>query len=60
MSAAAQARVSIDMQHGPHCGGGELKIVVAMLERPVIEAILSHLGLAGRSKLLCAKLTVAS
>lgn len=33
-----------DMQHCPNCGG-ELKIISAMLERPVIEQILSHLGL---------------
>ena len=35
----------IDMQHCPNCGGGELKIIAAILERPVIEKILSHLGL---------------
>ena len=35
----------IDMQHCPHCGAGELKIIAAILERPVIEKILSHLGL---------------
>ena len=34
----------IDMQHCPNCGG-ELKIIAAILERPVIEKILSHLGL---------------
>ena len=34
----------IDMQHCPHCGAGELKIIAAILERPVIEKILSHLG----------------
>jgi hypothetical protein len=34
----------IDMQHCPNCGGGELKIIAAILERPVIEKILSHLG----------------
>jgi hypothetical protein len=34
----------IDMQHCPHCGGGELKIIAAILERPVIERILTHLG----------------
>ncbi len=39
-------RVSdIDMQHCPNCGGGELKIIAAILERPVIEKILTHLGL---------------
>ena len=35
----------IDMQHCPNCGGGELKIIAAILERPVIEKILEHLGL---------------
>ena len=35
----------IDMQHCPNCGTGELKIIAAILERPVIEKILSHLGL---------------
>ena len=29
----------------PNCGSGELKIVAAILERPVIEKILAHLGL---------------
>ncbi len=27
----------IDMQHRPNCGGGELKTIAAILERPVIE-----------------------
>jgi hypothetical protein len=35
----------IDMQHCPNCVGGELKIIAAILERPVIEKILTHLGL---------------
>lgn len=35
----------IDMQHCPSCGGGELKIIAAILERPAIEKILAHLGL---------------
>ncbi|MBK9363632.1 MAG: transposase [Rubrivivax sp.] len=34
----------IDMQHCPNCGAGELKIIAAILERPVIEKILTHLG----------------
>ena len=39
-------RVSdIDMQHCPNCGVGELKIIAAILEWPVIEKILTHLGL---------------
>jgi len=35
----------IDMQHCPNCGSGKLKIIAAILERPVIEKILTHLGL---------------
>lgn len=35
----------IDMQHCPNCGGGEFKIIAAILERPVVEKILTHLGL---------------
>ena len=35
----------IDMQHCPNCGAGELKIIAAILERAVVEKILSHLGL---------------
>jgi hypothetical protein len=35
----------IEMQHCPNCGAGELKIIAAILERPVIERILAHLGL---------------
>ncbi len=33
------------MQHCPNCGAGELKIIAANLERPVIEKILAHQGL---------------
>jgi len=36
---------NIDMQPCPNCGAGELKIIAAILERPVIEKILTHLGL---------------
>ena len=32
------------MEHCPNCGG-ELKIIAAILEAPVIEKILTHLGL---------------
>jgi hypothetical protein len=35
----------IDVRHCPRCGAGELKIIAAILERPVIEKILTHLGL---------------
>ena len=34
----------IDMEHCLNCGG-ELKIIAAILEQPVIEKILTHLGL---------------
>jgi hypothetical protein len=33
----------IDMLHCPNCGGGELRIIAAILERPVVEKILTHL-----------------
>jgi hypothetical protein len=32
-------------QRFSQCGGGRLKIIAAILERPVIEKILTHLGL---------------
>jgi hypothetical protein len=35
----------IDMQQCPNCGGGKLKIIAAILERPAIQKILAHLGL---------------
>jgi hypothetical protein len=35
----------LDMQNCPNCGAGELKIIAAILERPVIHKILEHLGL---------------
>jgi hypothetical protein len=35
----------IGMRHCPDCGAGALKIIAAILERPVIEKILTHLGL---------------
>jgi len=38
----------IDMAHCPDCGG-ELKIIAAILEQPVIEKILMHLGLQARA-----------
>jgi hypothetical protein len=34
------------MQHCPNCGHGELKITAAILERPVVEKNLTHLGLS--------------
>jgi len=34
----------IDMHHCPNCSAGELHIIVAILQRPVIEKILAHLG----------------
>ena len=42
-------RVSeLDLEHCPNCGG-ELKIIAAILEQPVIEKILSHMGLQARA-----------
>ena len=35
----------IDMLHFPNYGAGELKVIAAILARPVIEKILDHLGL---------------
>jgi hypothetical protein len=35
----------IDMQHCSNCGAGQLRIIAAILEWPVIEKILTHLGL---------------
>ena len=37
------------MANGPNCGG-ELKIIAAILEQPVIEKIVTHLGLQARAK----------
>jgi hypothetical protein len=36
--------LELDLKNGPNCGG-ELKIIAAILDRPVIEKILMHLGL---------------
>lgn len=33
------------MQHCSNCGGGELKIIAAFPERPIVEKVLTHLGL---------------
>jgi hypothetical protein len=38
----------IDLEHCPNCGG-DLKIIAAILEQPVIEKILTHLGLQARA-----------
>ena len=38
----------LPMEHCPNCGG-ELKIIAAILEQPVIEKILTHLGLQARA-----------
>jgi hypothetical protein len=34
----------IKLQHCPNCGAGELKIMAAILERPAIEKVLTHLA----------------
>jgi len=39
----------IDLEHCPNCGG-ELKIIAAILEQPVIEKIVTHLGFQARAK----------
>ena len=38
----------IDLGHCPNCGG-QRKIIAAILEAPVIERILTHLGLQARA-----------
>jgi hypothetical protein len=38
----------LDLEHCPNCGG-ELKIIAAILEAPVIEKIFTHLGLKARA-----------
>ena len=38
----------LDMEHCPNCGG-ELKIIATILDQPVIEKILTHLGLQARA-----------
>ena len=38
----------LDLEHCPNCGG-ELKIIAAILEQPVIEKILTHLSLQARA-----------
>ena len=38
----------VDLEHCPH-RGGELKLIPAILEQPVIEKILTHLGLQARA-----------
>jgi hypothetical protein len=38
---------AIDLEQCPNCGG-ELKIIAAFIDAPVIERILTHLGLCAR------------
>jgi hypothetical protein len=38
----------LDLEHCPNCDG-ELKIIAAILEKSVIEKILTHLGLQARA-----------
>jgi hypothetical protein len=38
----------LDLEHCPNCGS-EMKIIAAILEQPVIEKILTHLGLQARA-----------
>ncbi len=39
---------ALDLAHCPNCGGA-LKVIAAILEQPVIEKILTHLGLQARA-----------
>jgi len=43
----------VDLEHCPNCGG-ELKNIAAILEQPVIEKVLAHLGLQARAPPLAA------
>lgn len=43
--------VDLDLEHCPSCGG-EQKIIAAILEQPVIEQILTHLGLQAGQRLV--------
>ena len=38
----------LDLEHCPNCGG-ELRIIAPILEPPVIQKILTHLGLQARA-----------
>ena len=40
--------VDLYLEHCPRCGG-ELNIIAAILEQPVIEKILTHLGVQARA-----------
>jgi hypothetical protein len=44
-----QQRAHICMQQCPNCGAGELKIIAAIHELPVIQKILEHLELDPQS-----------
>ena len=48
LKAASVGPSPIFLEHCPNFGG-ELKIIVAILEQPVIEKILMHLGLQARA-----------
>ena len=46
--AALDGVIEIELEYSPNCGG-KLKIITAMLEQPVIEMIVRHLGLQARA-----------
>jgi hypothetical protein len=45
---SAKRVLDLDLEHGANCAG-ELKIIAAILEPPVIEKILTHPGLRARA-----------
>ena len=49
----------IDVQRCPRCGGGQVKIIAAILGRAAIEKILTHLGL-DRNRTVWAALNAAT
>ena len=51
-TAIERAKLDIDIEHCPNCGGS-LKIIAAIEDPPVIVKILAHLGLPTRAPPRC-------